>query len=341
MIRELLSAERPDDGLVGEEGSRIEGEHGRRWIVDPLDGTVNFLYGLRAWAREHRAGGRRGARGGRGVQPRERGVLRAERGEGATMNGRPIHVTDCRSLDRAMVATGFSYEAEQPRRAGRAAGASCCPRIRDLRRAGAAALDLAYVAAGRVDAFYERGLKRVGRGGRPPAGRRGGRRDRGPGRRAARRGGGGDAGAARGASSVRGLGLAFSSAAAALQQVVDQRLDLLVGQAALEGGHRVAEARDDEGLRLRRSTRGRTPRRTCPARASPAAVCELVQVRADRAVRAGRGERVAAGAAGRGEDLLAGLGLCEAGRGERALVVAGLRRPRRPRRPPRRLRPRP
>ena len=75
------------------------------------------------------------------------------------MSGRPIHVTDCRSLDSAMVATGFSYEAE--RRAEQAQLlVELLPRIRDLRRAGAAALDLAYVAAGRVDAYYERGLKR-------------------------------------------------------------------------------------------------------------------------------------------------------------------------------------
>jgi myo-inositol-1(or 4)-monophosphatase len=82
----------------------------------------------------------------------------AVRGEGAAMNGAPIHVTPCPSLDRAMVATGFSYEA--PRRAEQAEILlRLLPRVRDIRRAGAAALDLAYVAAGRVDAFYERGLK--------------------------------------------------------------------------------------------------------------------------------------------------------------------------------------
>jgi myo-inositol-1(or 4)-monophosphatase len=82
----------------------------------------------------------------------------ARRGEGAALNGRPIHVTGCPTLDRAMVATGFSYEA--PRRAEQAELLlRLLPRVRDIRRAGAAALDLAYVAAGRVDAFYERGLK--------------------------------------------------------------------------------------------------------------------------------------------------------------------------------------
>jgi myo-inositol-1(or 4)-monophosphatase len=75
------------------------------------------------------------------------------------MNGRRIHVSGCPSLDRAMVATGFSYEAGQRARQGELL-TRLLPRVRDIRRAGAAALDLAYVACGRVDAFYERGLKR-------------------------------------------------------------------------------------------------------------------------------------------------------------------------------------
>jgi myo-inositol-1(or 4)-monophosphatase len=159
VIRELLSSERPDDGLVGEEGSLIEGEHGRRWIVDPLDGTVNFLYGLRAWGVSIALEDSDGLAVGVVFNPVSGECFAAERGEGATLDGRPIHVTECRSLDRAMVSTGFSYEAD--RRAKQAAVlVELLPRIRDLRRAGAAALDLAYVAAGRVDAFYERGLQR-------------------------------------------------------------------------------------------------------------------------------------------------------------------------------------
>jgi myo-inositol-1(or 4)-monophosphatase len=159
VIRELLSAERPDDGLVGEEGSHIEGEHDRRWVVDPLDGTVNFLYGLRAWGVSIALEDEDGLAVGVVFNPVSGECFTAERGKGAAMSGRPIHVTDCRSLDRAMVSTGFSYESE--RRADQAAVLiELLPRIRDLRRAGAAALDLAYVAAGRVDAFYERGLKR-------------------------------------------------------------------------------------------------------------------------------------------------------------------------------------
>jgi myo-inositol-1(or 4)-monophosphatase len=160
VIRELLSAERPDDGLVGEEGSHIEGERsGRRWVVDPLDGTVNFLYGLHAWGVSIALEDEDGLAVGVVFNPVSGECFAAERGKGATMSGRPIHVTGCRSLDRAMVSTGFSYESE--RRAEQAAVLiELLPRIRDLRRAGAAALDLAYVAAGRVDAFYERGLQR-------------------------------------------------------------------------------------------------------------------------------------------------------------------------------------
>ena len=179
VIRELLSAERPDDGLVGEEGSRIEGEHGRRWIVDPLDGTVNFLYGLRAWGVSIALEDERRAGGGRGLQPRERRVLRRRARQGGH------HERSADPRDRLPLAGpgdgghGLLVRGRAARRAGRAAASSCCPRIRDLRRAGAAALDLAYVAAGRVDAYYERGLKRWDEAAGLPAGARGGRRDRG------------------------------------------------------------------------------------------------------------------------------------------------------------------
>jgi myo-inositol-1(or 4)-monophosphatase len=158
VIRELLEAERPDDGLVAEEGSHIEGEHGRRWIVDPLDGTVNFLYGFGAWAVSIALEDPEGPAVGVVFNPVSGECFAAERGEGAALNGRPMHVTECRSLERAMVATGFSYEAGQRTQQAELL-VRLLPRIRDVRRAGAAALDLAYVAAGRVDAFYERGLK--------------------------------------------------------------------------------------------------------------------------------------------------------------------------------------
>jgi myo-inositol-1(or 4)-monophosphatase len=158
-IRELLLGERPDDGLLGEEGSHSRSGSGRTWIVDPLDGTVNFLYGLRAWAVSIALEDPEGLAVGVVFNPVSGECFSALRGEGAVVNGHPIHVTECPALDRAMVATGFSYEAERRREQAELL-VELLPRIRDLRRAGAAALDLAFVAAGRVDAFYERGLKR-------------------------------------------------------------------------------------------------------------------------------------------------------------------------------------
>ena len=157
-IRDLLLEERPEDGLVGEEGSRTAADNRRKWIVDPLDGTVNFLYGLRAWAVSIALEDPEGLAVGVVFNPVSGECFSAVRGQGATLNGRPIHVTGCPALARAMVATGFSYEAERRREQAELL-VELLPRIRDLRRAGAAALDLAFVAAGRVDAFYERGLK--------------------------------------------------------------------------------------------------------------------------------------------------------------------------------------
>lgn len=158
-IRELLLSEHPDDGLLGEEGSRSSSASGRTWFVDPLDGTVNFLYGLRAWAVSIALEDPDGLAVGVVFNPVSGEFFRGVRGEGAHLDGKPLQVTQCPTLDRAMVATGFSYEAERRREQAQLL-VEMLPRIRDLRRAGAAALDLAFVAAGRVDAFYERGLKR-------------------------------------------------------------------------------------------------------------------------------------------------------------------------------------
>jgi myo-inositol-1(or 4)-monophosphatase len=159
VIRELLEAERPEDGLIAEEGSRSESESGRRWIVDPLDGTVNFLYGFPAWGVSIALEDEQGLALGLVLDPVRPELFAAVRGEGATLDGAPIRVSGRTELGRALVATGFSYEAE--RRAGQAALLlTVLPRVRDIRRAGAAALDLCQVASGRVDAFYERGLQR-------------------------------------------------------------------------------------------------------------------------------------------------------------------------------------
>ena len=158
-IHQILAAERPDDGIIGEEGARTTPASGRTWIVDPLDGTVNFLYGMRAWAVSIALEDPDGLSVGVVFNPVDQECFVAARGEGARLNGRPVRVTECASLDRAMVATGFSYVAEERARQAETL-LRILPAVRDVRRAGAAALDLAYVACGRVDAFYERGLKR-------------------------------------------------------------------------------------------------------------------------------------------------------------------------------------
>jgi myo-inositol-1(or 4)-monophosphatase len=162
-IRDLLAAERPDDGLVAEEGSRSEAASGRRWVVDPLDGTINFLYGFPAWAVSVALEDAADLAVGVVLDPVRDECFIAERGAGARLRGPdgdalPLRVRDRRELDRALVATGFSYE--PARRAAQAdVVRRMLPRVRDIRRAGAAALDLAWLAAGRLDAYFERGLQ--------------------------------------------------------------------------------------------------------------------------------------------------------------------------------------
>ena len=157
-IEEILSAERPDDGLLAEEGSSREAVSGRRWVVDPLDGTTNFLYGIPAWAVSIALEDADGSALGVVADPVRSETFTAIRGRGAACNGEPIEVTGEERLDTALVATGFSYEAQE-RQAQAALLAEVLPRVRDIRRVGAAALDLCWVATGRLDAYYERGLK--------------------------------------------------------------------------------------------------------------------------------------------------------------------------------------
>jgi myo-inositol-1(or 4)-monophosphatase len=157
-IQELLAAERPDDGLLAEEGARAQSGSGRRWVVDPLDGTINFLYGFPAWCVSVALEDGDGALVGVVHDPLRGETFRAARGRGCQVNGRPARVRERERLETALLATGFSYE--PARRAEQAELVTrVLPRVRDIRRAGAAALDLAWVAAGRLDGYYERGLK--------------------------------------------------------------------------------------------------------------------------------------------------------------------------------------
>jgi fructose-1,6-bisphosphatase/inositol monophosphatase family enzyme len=158
VISALLRAERPDDGLLGEEGLSAEGTSGRRWVVDPLDGTTNYLYRYRAWCVSVALEDGEGGLVGVVHDPLAGETFRAERGAGAEVNRSPIHVRQAGPLARALVATGFGYDPEV--RAGQAEVLRrVLPAVRDVRRAGAAALDLCHVAAGRLDGYYERGVK--------------------------------------------------------------------------------------------------------------------------------------------------------------------------------------
>lgn len=176
LIRSLILEARPDDGIVGEEDATHVGTSGIDWVVDPIDGTVNFLYGVPAWAVSiavvEGAGGAGGgadaastALDGTGgatlagvvVNPVTGELFEASAGGGARLAGRELAVNPDVTLSSALVGTGFSYAAER-RREQAAVLLELLPLVRDIRRIGSAALDLCALAAGRLDAFYERGL---------------------------------------------------------------------------------------------------------------------------------------------------------------------------------------
>jgi myo-inositol-1(or 4)-monophosphatase len=152
-IRDVLAARAPDDAIMGEEGEDTPGTSGRRWIVDPLDGTINFLYGIPQWAVSVACEGIAGV-----VFDPCHDELFVAAGGSATLNGEPLQASRCDDLGHALVATGFGYEARIRQEQSKVAS-QVLPRVRDIRRAGAAALDMAWTAAGRLDAFYERGVK--------------------------------------------------------------------------------------------------------------------------------------------------------------------------------------
>lgn len=156
LVHEILGR-RPDDGLLGEEGASAAGTSGVRWIVDPLDGTVNYLYGLPSWAVSVAAEYRGRVVAGVVAAPHRREVFQAVLGRGASVNGRALRVRPAPPLAEALVATGFGYVRERRAHQGEVARA-LLPEVRDLRRAGSAAIDLCDLAAGRLDGYYERGL---------------------------------------------------------------------------------------------------------------------------------------------------------------------------------------
>lgn len=173
LLAEGLAALRPDDGVLGEEGASVAGSSGITWVVDPIDGTVNYLYQLPAYAvsvaatiaddspADARAGntedGRR-AVAGAVYLPVTDELFTAFEGGGARLNGAALAGPAETGLGTALVATGFGYTVE--RRTEQAEVVRrLIPQVRDIRRMGSAATDLCLLAAGRLDAYYERGLQ--------------------------------------------------------------------------------------------------------------------------------------------------------------------------------------
>ncbi|WP_025156047.1 inositol monophosphatase family protein [Leifsonia aquatica] len=163
LIRGALAAARPADGFFGEESGGDGGTSGLTWVVDPIDGTVNYAYGIPDYAVSiavvegdpDPATWRTLA--GAVVNPESGEVFAAAAGAGATRNGEALRVNEGVRLPLALVGTGFSYDAGERRRQAEFV-ARLIGEVRDIRRIGSAALDLCGLAAGRLDAYYERGL---------------------------------------------------------------------------------------------------------------------------------------------------------------------------------------
>jgi myo-inositol-1(or 4)-monophosphatase len=157
-IRDLLAARRPGDAILGEEGGETKAGEGLRWIVDPLDGTVNFLFGIPQWCVSVAVHDDDGGLAGVVYDPLRDEIFCGERDGAATLNGTPIRGSHREDLASSLVGTGFAYESTV-REMQAAVVSRVLPQVRDVRRMGSAALDLAWTAAGRYDAFYERGVQ--------------------------------------------------------------------------------------------------------------------------------------------------------------------------------------
>lgn len=164
LLVDMLAAARPGDGVLGEEGGLRPGTTDLTWVLDPIDGTVNYLYDIPAFAVSVAvvSGPPDPAAwtvvAGCVHNPVTRETWTAAAGSGAFLDGRPVRVNEPVPLERALVGTGFGYMRTRREEQARVL-AELLPRVRDIRRAGAAALDLCAVASGRLDAYYERGLK--------------------------------------------------------------------------------------------------------------------------------------------------------------------------------------
>ncbi|MEO1065133.1 MAG: inositol monophosphatase family protein [Actinomycetota bacterium] len=157
VLLDVLLGARPDDAVLGEEGGSRDGTSGVRWILDPLDGTVNYLYGLRASSVSVAAELHGTVVAGAVLDPAHDECFTASLGGGAHLDGRRLAPARPDQLAACLVGTGFSYDAGL--RAEQADVLTrVLPAVRDIRRIGSAALDLCWTAAGRLDVYYERWL---------------------------------------------------------------------------------------------------------------------------------------------------------------------------------------
>jgi myo-inositol-1(or 4)-monophosphatase len=157
IVAELLKA-RPHDGIVGEEGAERKGTTGITWVIDPIDGTVDYLYNLPGWNVSIAAKDEEGQLIGVVTAPSINSTWWAVRGGGAFHNGRPIRCNEPIAFNRALIGTGFQYDIAH-RDAQIEHVSRMLPLVRDIRRNGAAAVDLCHVAMGALDAYFEHGLK--------------------------------------------------------------------------------------------------------------------------------------------------------------------------------------
>jgi len=164
LIRSLLADARPSDGFLGEEGGAESGTSGLTWVVDPIDGTVNYLYGIPQWAVSIAVVEGEPdpltwrALAGCVTNPVAGEIYTATDAGGAFSGNQQLRVVEPQSLAQSLIGTGFGYEAAVRAEQG-AVVAALLPRVRDIRRFGAASLDLCAVATGRLNGYFERGLK--------------------------------------------------------------------------------------------------------------------------------------------------------------------------------------
>ncbi len=157
LIVDRILAARPDDAVLGEEGADTEGTSGVRWIIDPIDGTTNYVYDLPGYTISIAAEWEGTTVAGVVFDPKADELFAATLHGGATMNDAPIACAQRSDLLQCVIATGFGYQAEQ-RLLQANVLVHLLPQVGNIRRLGSAALDLAYVGAGRTDGYWESGL---------------------------------------------------------------------------------------------------------------------------------------------------------------------------------------